>query len=58
MNQLERIMNMIKQLKMENEKCKFCNSTELVYHYYLCDSKCQDCGEWQEGEELNLNLIK
>ena len=43
---------------MNKEKCKFCNSTELVYHSYLCDSKCQDCGEWQEGEELNLNLIK
>jgi len=28
--------------------CKFCGSTELVYHQYIiCDSKCQDCGEWQ-----------
>ncbi len=37
---------------MNKEKCKFCNSIELIYNYYLCDSKCQDCGEWQEGETI------
>ena len=34
-------------------KCKFCGSTELVHHQYIiCDSKCQECGEWQEGDYL------
>jgi len=34
-------------------KCKFCGSTELVYHQYIiCDSKCQECGEWQNGDYL------
>ena len=33
-------------------KFKFCGSTELVYHQYICDSKCQECGEWQNGEEI------
>ena len=33
-------------------KCKFCGNTKLVYHYYICDSKCEECGEWQEGKEL------
>jgi hypothetical protein len=33
-------------------KCEFCGSTALVYHYYICDSKCEECGEWQEGEDL------
>ena len=34
-------------------KCKFCGSTELVYHQYIiCDSKCQECGEWQNGNYL------
>jgi len=36
-------------------KCKFCNSIALVYHYYICDSKCEECGDWQEGEEFNLH---
>ena len=31
-------------------KCKFCGNTTLVYHYYICDSKCEECGEWQEEE--------
>ena len=36
---------------MNKEKCKFCGSDELVYHQYvICDSACQDCGEWQKGE--------
>ena len=33
-------------------KCKFCDSTTLVYHYSICDSKCEECGEWQEGEKI------
>jgi len=33
-------------------KCKFCDSTALVYNYSLCDSKCEECGEWQEGEDI------
>ena len=34
-------------------KCKFCGSTELVYYQYIImDSSCQDCGEWQNGEEI------
>ncbi|MBC8296644.1 MAG: hypothetical protein H8E55_12705 [Pelagibacterales bacterium] len=34
-------------------KCKFCGSTELVYHQYIiCDSKCQECSEWQNGDYL------
>jgi hypothetical protein len=34
-------------------KCKFCGSTELVYHQYvICDSSCQECGEWQNGETI------
>ena len=38
---------------MEETKCKFCGSTELVYHQYIiCDSKCQECGEWQNGDYL------
>ena len=36
---------------MENEKCKFCNSIALVYNYSLCDSTCEECGKWQEGEK-------
>ena len=36
---------------MNKEKCKFCGSTEMVYHQYIiCDSMCQECGEWQKGE--------
>ena len=35
---------------MNEEKCKFCNDTALVYNSYICDSKCEECGEWQEGE--------
>ena len=36
---------------MSKEKCKFCDSTEIVYHQYvICDSMCQECGEWQKGE--------
>ena len=36
---------------MNKEKCKFCGSTEMVYHQYIiCDSMCQKCGEWQKGE--------
>ena len=36
---------------MIKEKCKFCGSTELVYHQYVIqDSSCQECGEWQKGE--------
>ena len=40
-------------------KCKFCGSTELVYHQYIiCDSKCQECGEWQDGDYLeNQDLL-
>jgi len=39
---------------MIKEKCKFCNSTALVYHhsFHFADSKCEECGEWQEGEEI------
>jgi len=37
---------------MNKEKCKFCGSTALVYHYSICDSKCEECGDWQEGEYL------
>ena len=38
--------------------CKFCGSNELVYHQYIiCDSKCQDCGEWQNQNQIN-NLGK
>ena len=38
---------------MSKEKCKFCGSTELVYHQYvICDSACQECGEWQNGETI------
>jgi len=34
--------------------CKFCGSNELVYHQYIiCDSKCQDCGEWQNQNQIN-----
>jgi len=39
--------------KMVRNKCKFCGSTELVYHQYvICDSACQECGEWQNGETI------
>jgi len=35
-------------------KCKFCGSDELTYHQYIIeDYHCAECGEWQEGEELN-----
>jgi len=35
------------------EKCKFCGSTELVYHQYaIQDSSCQECGEWQNGDYI------
>jgi hypothetical protein len=54
MNILEMIGNQknLRQLKTMN-KCKFCGSTELVYHQYIiCDSKCQECGEWQNGDYL------
>ena len=38
---------------MEETKCKFCGSAELVYHQYtICDSICQECGKWQEGEYI------
>jgi hypothetical protein len=38
---------------MNEEKCKFCDSTELVYHQYvICDSSCQECGEWQNEETI------
>ena len=48
------------QCKMDNkiktinkEKCKFCGSTELVYHQYIInDSSCKECGEWQNGETI------
>lgn len=34
-------------------KCKFCGSTELVYHQYaIQDSSCQECGEWQNGDYI------
>jgi len=36
---------------MNKEKCKFCGDIALVYHYSICDSKCEECGEWQEGEK-------
>ena len=44
---------------MSEEKCKFCDSTELVYHQYvICDSSCQECGEWQNGDYLeNQSLL-
>ena len=39
---------------MEKEKCKFCDSEELVYHQYIiCDNSCQECGKWQNGETIN-----
>jgi ribosomal protein L32 len=41
----------LKLLEIMN-KCKFCGSTELVYNIYVMDSSCQECGEWQEGEEI------
>ena len=38
---------------MEKVKCKFCGSEELVYHQYIiCDSSCEECGEWQNGEYI------
>ena len=37
---------------MNKEKCKFCGDTALVYHYYICDSTCEECGKWQEGEKI------
>ena len=42
----------LEHIIMIKEKFKFCNSTALVYNYSLCDSKCEECGEWQEGEEI------
>ena len=38
---------------MNEDKCKFCGSTELVYHQYtIRDSSCQECGEWQNGDYI------
>ena len=44
---------------MSKEKCKFCGSTELIYHQYIiCDSSCQECGEWQNGDYLQDQNLK
>ena len=44
---------MINSYTISEQKCKFCGSTELVYHQYIIsDSSCQECGEWQNGETI------
>ena len=44
-------LNVLEIMNKEKEKCKFCGSTEMVYHQYVIrDSMCQECGEWQKGE--------
>ncbi len=35
---------------MNEEKCRFCDSTELVY--YPFQALCQKCGEWQNEETI------
>ena len=32
--------------------CKFCDSNEVVYHQYIGDASCQNCGEWQDEAEI------
>jgi hypothetical protein len=28
-------------------RCRFCGSHEVVYHQYIGDASCQECGFWQ-----------
>jgi len=35
------------------EKCKFCGGYDLTYHqYFIMDSVCSECGEWQDGNTI------
>jgi ribosomal protein S27E len=32
--------------------CNFCKSIELVWSNAVNDAVCEECGQWQQGEEI------
>ena len=35
------------ECNVEPLECRYCGSLEVVYHQYIGDASCEECGEWQ-----------
>lgn len=45
--------NTVKDIKsaecnIEPCECIHCGESSVIFHQYIGDGKCEDCGEWQE----------
>lgn len=38
------------ECNLEPCKCIHCDSMAVIFHQYIGDGKCEDCGEWQADE--------
>ena len=39
------------ECNLEPLECRYCHSLEVIYHQYIGDAYCQECGRWQLGGE-------
>ena len=38
------------EYNLEPLECRYCHSLEVVYHQYIGDAYCQECGRWRLEE--------
>lgn len=38
------------EFNIEPCRCNHCGKNAVIYHQYIGDGNCEECGQWQEEE--------